>query len=429
MPPSLAVTPAPRVLGTETVPGDKSISQRYALLRAVAQGITTITNLSRGADVAATLACLEALGVRVTGQDTETIAVHGRGETGLAASERVLDAANAGTLMRLLAGLLAGCPFESTLTGDASLRTRPMRRIIEPLTAMGASIQSDGGCAPLVISGGNLQPITWAPPVPSAQVKSAILLAGLSADGTTTVHEPAPTRDHTERAFEAFGLTIGRIGSSVSVTGRQHARAPESPLVVPGDPSAAAVWAAAAAGLPGSDVRITDVGLNPRRTGFLEALTRMGAAVGVDNRHQVAGEPMGDLRVAFGARRPTTISPEEVPGLIDELPVLAASASLGGGLEVAGAGELRVKESDRITSLVTGLRALGVAAEERADGFVVDGSQQPSGGRVDAAGDHRLVMAFTVVALGAAGPSVISGADSVTVSYPGFERDLTVLVQ
>ncbi len=304
-----------------------------------------------------------------------------------------------------------------------------MRRVIEPLTAMGARIRSRDGCAPLVVAGGHLQAVTWTPAVPSAQVKSAILLAGLFAQGTTVVHEPAPTRDHTERAFELFGLATDRDGSSVSVAGGQQARAPEARLRVPGDPSAAAVWAAAASAIPGSEVRIRGVGLNPLRTGFLEILTRMGAAVGVEGLHESGGEPVGDLHVAYGGRRPTVIIPAEVPGVIDELPVLAASAALGGGLEVSGAAELRVKESDRITALVAGLRALGVTAEERDDGFVIDGTPSPTGGTADAVGDHRLVMAFALVALGASGPSVIKGADSVTVSYPGFERDLAALTR
>jgi 3-phosphoshikimate 1-carboxyvinyltransferase len=426
--PSLAVAPAGRLRGTLAVPGDKSISHRYLLLGAIADGATTITNLSPGADVAASVGCLQALGVRIDEQSAGAVVVHGRAGDGLARPAGPLDAANSGTLMRLLAGLLAGCPFETTLTGDASLRRRPMRRIIDPLTAMGARIRSLDGRPPLEILGGRLAGIRWTPPVPSAQVKSALLLAGLAATGTTTVCEPAPTRDHTERAFPVFGLDVSRDGLSVSVTGPQRPRSPAVPLAVPGDPSSAAVWAAAAAALPGSSVRLTGVGLNPRRTAFLGVLTRMGADVDIEHRREQAHEPVGDVVVTHGPRRRVTIAPEEVPDLIDELPVLAASAALGAGLDVSGASELRVKESDRITALVTGLRQLGVTADERPDGFAIDGASVVQGGRADAAGDHRLVMAFALVALGAAGPSSIDGAGAVAVSYPGFGRDLAALI-
>jgi 3-phosphoshikimate 1-carboxyvinyltransferase len=303
-----------------------------------------------------------------------------------------------------------------------------MQRIIDPLTAMGARITSANGRAPLVIEGGPLQAIDWRVPVASAQVKSAILLAGLGARGTTVVREPLATRDHTERAFPAFGLRLRTDGAVVAVDGGQSPIAPPGVLTVPGDPSSAAVWAAAAAALPRSSVRIEGVSLNPHRIGFLRALERMGASITVDTTGETAGEPVGVLEVAHGGHRAAVIAAAEVPRLIDELPVLAARAALGGALEVSGAAELRVKESDRITALVTGLRAMGVAAEERPDGFVIDGRTRPAGGRVDAAGDHRLVMAFALVALGATGPSVIDGADSVAVSYPAFEQDLARLV-
>jgi 3-phosphoshikimate 1-carboxyvinyltransferase len=322
-----------------------------------------------------------------------------------------------------------------------------MRRIIDPLSRMGARITSTDGHAPIVISGGSLEGIVWHPPVASAQVKSAILLAGLAARGTTTVVEPMATRDHSERAFPAFGLTleasprlvspidpadtapgIAMLGSiTVSVTGGQDATAPDTPLHVPGDPSSAAVWAAAAAALPGSSIELTGGCLYPHRLGFVRALERMGADVRIDVEEQVAGEPVGTIRVAHGSHQDATIEPEEVPSLIDELPVLAARAALGGRLAVSGAGELRVKESDRITALVTGLRALGVTAEERPDGFVIDGTRQPTGGTADAASDHRLVMAFTLVALGASGPTTVTDAGAVAISYPQFAEDLARL--
>jgi 3-phosphoshikimate 1-carboxyvinyltransferase len=303
-----------------------------------------------------------------------------------------------------------------------------MRRVIDPLTAMGARIESHEGRLPLVIRGGPLQAIAWNSPVASAQIKSAILFAGLHAEGTTTIREPLPTRDHTERAFPVFRLTLSAGGDTCAVTGGQEAVAPAAALTVPGDPSSAAVWAAAAAALPGSSVRIDGVCLNPRRLGFVAALERLGAEISVTVEHEAAGEPVGCITVAHGCHRGTVISAAEVPSLIDELPVLAARAALGGALEVTGASELRVKESDRITALVDGLRALGVDARELPDGFVVDGTRPPAGGTADAAGDHRLVMAFALVALGATNPSSILGADSVAISYPGFAADLRSLL-
>jgi 3-phosphoshikimate 1-carboxyvinyltransferase len=426
---SLSLSPAGVVRGTLTVPGDKSISHRYVMLGASAAGTTTMTNLAPGADVAATVACMTALGARVERENSHTVAITGRGGAGFIQPATALDAENSGTTLRLLSGLVASRPIRVTLTGDDSLRRRPMRRIIDPLSAMGARIESAGGRAPLVIEGGALNAIDWQVPVPSAQVKSAILLAGLGARGTTVVREPLLTRDHTERAFPAFGLRILTDGTVLSVDGGQTAAAPAGILSVPGDPSSAAVWAALAAALPGSRVEIEGVCLNPLRLGFLRALERMGASVKSEIVTESAGEPVGRLEVSHRDHVPASIDADDVPALIDELPVLAARAALGGALEVSGASELRVKESDRITALVTGFRAMGVTADERPDGFVIDGRRRPSGGAADAAGDHRLVMAFALVALGATGPSVVSGAEAVGVSYPAFEQDLARLVQ
>ncbi len=422
----LQLHPARHVRGAVPVPGDKSISHRYALFGALASGVTSVSHLAPGADVASTIACLRGLGAVIEPAGPGAVTIHGRGRSGFKAPAAALDAGNSGTTMRLLSGILAGCPFRTAIGGDASLSRRPMRRVIDPLTAMGARIASTDGHAPLVIEGGALSPITWNSPVPSAQVKSAILLAGLTADGTTTVIEPLPTRDHTERAFPAFGLQTVTDASrhAVSVTGVQHAVAPATPLRVPGDPSTAAVWAAAAAALPGSAVELSGVCLNPHRLGFVRALERMGARIAISVDEEIAGEQVGTIRVAHGSHETAVIEPVEVPGLIDELPVLAARAALGGGLAVSGAGELRVKESDRISALVAGFRAMGVTADERPDGFVIDGSRQPHGGTADAAADHRLVMAFTLVALGSAGASTVTGADAVAVSYPEFTRDL-----
>ncbi len=418
----VTVAPARRLRGRVRVPGDKSISHRYALLAALAGGTSTIAGYSTGADCRSTLDCLRALGVEIdesaAANATATVTVTGRGTAGLSPPARVLDAGNSGTTMRLLAGILAGQPFDAQLTGDASLRRRPMRRVIDPLERMGGRVEANDGRPPLRIRGRPLQGITYAPPVASAQVKSAVLLAGLHAEGTTRLREQAPTRDHTERALEAFGVPVDRDDGAVAIVGG----APLHPLrlSVPGDPSSAAFWAAAAAAVPDSDLTIEAVGLNPTRTAFLDVLRRAGAEVEMHVTNAAGGEPGGDLRIRSGSLRDVAVGPAEVPGLIDELPVLGALAAHGPAVEVSGAAELRHKESDRITALAAGLRAIGIRVEERPDGFRAERDGPPPGGAADAAGDHRLAMAFAVAALAGAGPSVIEGARVVDVSYPGF---------
>ena len=426
----LLIHPAHTVRGAIRVPGDKSISHRYAMFSSIARGSTHVSHLAPGADVASTIRCLRALGVDIEPTGPNAIRVIGQGRLGLRRATAPLDCGNSGTTMRLLSGLVAGHPFSSTLMGDESLSGRPMRRVIDPLTAMGARVDSTDGRAPLRIGGGNLSGIVWTTPVPSAQIKSCVLLAGLHATGTTTVHEAVVTRDHTERAFRAFGVCISTVGCTCALEGGQELQAPGGMLAVPGDPSSAAVWAATAAALPGSSVQLDDVCLNPQRLGFVGALKRMGASIEVQTGREQAGESIGWLRVAHGSHADTTIEGDEVPSLIDELPVLAARASHGSRLVVRGAGELRVKESDRITALVRGFRQLGVDAEELPDGFVIDGrTRRPSGGMADAALDHRLVMAFALVGLGASGPTTITGADAVAVSYPDFEADLASILE
>ena len=424
----LVIQPARRVHGTLQVPGDKSIAHRYAMLGAIAAGTTDIAHLAPGNDVATTLACMQALGATVERRGPLAVRVTGRGARGLSAAATPLDAENSGTTMRLLTGIVASYPIRTVMTGDASLRRRPMTRVIEPLTAMGATIQSTEGRAPLEIQGGPLAGISWSPPVASAQIKSALLSAGLRAEGVTTVDEVLPTRDHTERAFPAFGIDISVIGRRVSVRGGQSPTAPLQILSVPGDPSTGAVWAAAAAALPGSSVRLEGCGLNPHRLGYLAALERLGARITVRQTGETAGEPIGVIEVAHLGHGAMVITAADVPALIDELPVLAARAALGGRLDVSGAAELRVKESDRISALVSGLRTLGVDAEERPDGFRIDGARQPRGGTVQAHDDHRLVMAFALVGLGASAPTIIEGAEAVNVSYPGFVADMAELV-
>jgi 3-phosphoshikimate 1-carboxyvinyltransferase len=418
------VQPAPRgVRGHVRPPGDKAISHRYALLAALADGRSEIKGYSTGGDCASTVRCLRSLGVAIeeVGRDASglTLTITGRGLGGLSAPATVLDAGNSGSTMRMLAGILSAHPFHTTMTGDESLRRRPMRRLIVPLERMGARIGSEDGRPPLSIQGtASLQPIEFAPEVPSAQVKTAVLLAGLHADGTTTVHEPLATRDHTERALHAFGVRVEARGRSVSVRGGQRLAARD--LEVPGDISSAAFWMVAAASLPGSEIVIRSVGVNRTRTGIIDVLRRMGADVVVETSGSNVGEPIGTIRVRYGHLGATVIEPQEVPGVIDELPVLGALATHGGELLVTGARELRVKESDRISALADGLRRMGADIDELPDGFHVRGSRRLGGGEVDARNDHRLAMAFAIAALGASGPTVIADAGAAAVSYPEF---------
>jgi 3-phosphoshikimate 1-carboxyvinyltransferase len=422
-PQTVTVHPAPRVRGHVRPPGDKAISHRFALLAALAEGRSEIHGYSTGGDCASTLACLEALGVAVErlGHTSSglSLAITGRGLGGLRAPDGQLDAGNSGSTMRMLAGVLTGHPFASTLSGDGSLRRRPMRRVIVPLERMGARIGSDDGRPPLTVEGtADPRPIDFSPEVPSAQVKTAILLAGLHAGGRTRVRESTPTRDHTERGLLAFGARVDREHDAIALDGRQRLTAVR--LDVPGDVSSAAFWLAAAAAVPGSEIVIEDVGLNPTRTGILPILQRMGARLVVDARPAAAGEPAGTITVAHEALHAVEVTPDEVPGVIDELPVLGALATHGGELRVTGAHELRVKESDRIASLAEGLRNMGGDVEELPDGFHVRGRRRLRGGHVDAHHDHRLAMAFAVAALGADGPTTIHGAEAAAVSYPEF---------
>jgi 3-phosphoshikimate 1-carboxyvinyltransferase len=419
---TVMVRPTPSVSGQVRPPGDKSVSHRYALLAAIADGVSTIAGYSTGADCGSTLSCLRQLGVAIeqqAGADGLLVRVEGRGLGGLQPPAGPLDAGNSGSTMRMLAGVLAAHPFDTTLVGDDSLTGRPMRRVIEPLERMGASIASSDGRPPLTITGSrHLRGITFEPPVASAQVKSAVLLAGIHAEGRTTVREPLPTRDHTERALETFGFPVQRDGGSLAVSGggRLEARS----LAVPGDISSAAFWMVAAAALPGSEVIITGVGLNPTRTGIIDVLRRMGADIHIDPAPSVGAEPSGTVVVRHGELRPTVIEPHEVPGVIDELPVLAALATYGGSLQGSGAQELRVKESDRISALADGLRRMGADIDEAPDGFLVRGDRRLRGGEVDARHDHRLAMAFAIAALGGAEPTIVHDAGAAVVSYPAF---------
>jgi 3-phosphoshikimate 1-carboxyvinyltransferase len=422
-PQTVIVHPTPSVRGQVRPPGDKSISHRYAMFAALADGISQLDGYSTGADCASTLNCLRALGVpiQITGRDGTglQLRITGRGPRGFLAPADTLDAGNSGSTMRMLAGILAAQPFLSRIAGDESLSRRPMRRIIVPLERMGARIASSDGRPPLAIQGAvPLRAIDFRTEVPSAQVKSAVLLAGLHADGETRVTEALQTRDHTERGLKAFGIDVRRDGLTVSVQGGQRGHG--ATLTVPGDMSSAAFWMVAAAALPGSEVTVDGVGLNPTRTAILRVLRRMGAAIDVDEGDATAAEPMGRVVVRHDRQRAVEIAPTDVPGLIDELPVLAALATHGGDLRVSGAEELRVKESDRIRDLAEGLRRMGSDIEEFADGFHVRGDRRLRGGVVDARNDHRLAMAFAVAALGASAPTTIHDAGAAAVSYPEF---------
>ena len=399
------------------------------MIAALAHGPSRLTNYAPGADCHSTLACLRALGVGIT-LDGTTVTVMGRGLGRLGSPSGALDAGNSGTTMRLMSGVLAAHPFTTTMGGDESLSRRPMRRVIDPLGRMGCRIEATDGHPPLVIHGTTLTPITFEAATPSAQVKSAVLLAGLHTRGTTTVVEPAQTRDHTEHAVAAFGGSV-RVedgGRRVSIDGPQQLSG--QPLTVPGDFSSAAFWMVAAAARPGSRVEIEDVGLNPSRTGLIDVLRRFGARVIVETEAGAAGEPRGTIIVEGDRIGRVDITPEEVPGLIDELPAIAALAGHGAEVSVRGAAELRVKETDRIAALVAGLRALGIPADERPDGFVAGeaGKSTIGAGPADARGDHRMAMAFAIAALAGHSPSQIVGADSVAISYPEFFDTLGRLV-
>jgi 3-phosphoshikimate 1-carboxyvinyltransferase len=420
------IEPATRVTGQLRVPGDKSISHRALILATLAQGKSVITGLSDGDDVRATVACLRGLGARVR-RSPDAAEIDGVGLESFATPHGILDCANSGTTMRLLLGVLAGSSLSATLDGDASLRRRPMARVIDPLQSMGARIASHAGRAPLVVTGTKLQGRRHTLPRPSAQVKSAILLAGLSASGPTTVVEPIATRDHTERLLRAMGTDVALLDGSVVIRPSHQPLRPLE-LSVPGDFSSAAFWMAAAALRPGWSVIVRDVGLNPTRTAFLRVLASMGAEVTVDGPIDAEIEPRGTVTVTGGALRAMALRASDVGSAIDEIPVLLALATQAEGVTtIDGAGELRVKESDRIATMAEGLRRMGVVVDERPDGVSIHGPARLRGATVESHGDHRIAMALAVAGLTASGPTRIEGADCVAVSYPNFFADLRKL--
>ncbi|MGQ9824063.1 MAG: 3-phosphoshikimate 1-carboxyvinyltransferase [Desulfotomaculales bacterium] len=427
---SWLVKPARSLRGIISVPGDKSISHRAVMLGALAEGETRIENFLAGEDCLATVRCFRELGVEISGPgEQNTVVVYGRGPQGLKEPSNVLEAANSGTTLRLLTGILAGLPFFSVLTGDSSLRSRPMGRVVAPLREMGAQIWGRGGgeFAPLAVQGGDLHGISYRLPVPSAQVKSAVLLAGLFARGETAVTETVATRDHTERLLKHFGVRLHSDGrGTVSVKGGQ--RLAGRPLTVPGDISSAAFFLVAAACTPDSEITVTGVGINPTRTGILDVLKDMGADLAVLNVRESGGEPVADLRVRSSSLSGTVIAGDLIPRLVDEIPVLAvAAAAARGRPEIRDAAELRVKESDRLAVLAVELGKLGADIEELPDGLLIRGGRPLQGAVCQSHGDHRVAMALAVAGLLARGETVVLEEGCAAVSYPGFDDALNSL--
>src|SRR5450432_1927790 len=424
---TVIIRPARNVSGALRLPGDKSISHRYAMLGAIAQGTSKLENYSTGADCESTLGCMRTLGVEWEKKDG-AIVIQGRGSK-LQAPTSPLDCGNSGSTMRMLSGILAGQDFSSELTGDQSLSRRPMARIIAPLEMMGAKITAQsGGRPPLRVNGGNLKAIRYNMPVASAQVKSCVLFAGLFASGETVVVEPMRTRDHSELALRAFGAELKQEGDEVQIAGAQKLRAIEA--AIPGDISSAAFFLCAAGLFPESQLVIEDLLMNPSRARLLDIVILMGIGISVTQLEEQHGELRGTVKVEGRALKGITIAGADAAALIDEIPVLAAIAPYTeGGVEIRDARELRVKESDRIAAIAANLRAMGAQVEEREDGLKIPGGQKLRGAQIDSLGDHRIAMAFAVAALRAEGESKILGADAAVISYPEFFEALERVVE
>lgn len=423
---TVVIRPARNIRGNLSLPGDKSISHRYAMLAGIAEGTSRLENFSTGADCASTLKCLRALGVQWE-RTANSLVIQGCGLK-LHAPKIPLDCGNSGSTIRMLSGILAGQEFTSELIGDESLSRRPMARIIAPLQSMGARISSsEGGRPPLRITGGNLKAIDYKMPVASAQVKSSLLFAGLFAAGETHVEEPVRTRDHGELALRAFGADVKQLGNEARVSGGQKLHGIEA--TIPGDLSSAAFFLCAAALFPGSQLILSGLGLNPTRSYLLDLLTSLGVRISVTQLEEKHGELVGTVRVEGAELRGATIRSPQTEMLIDEIPVLAAIAPYtANGIEVRDARELRVKESDRIRAIAANLRAMGAQVEEREDGLKIPGGQRLRGAEIDSCGDHRIAMAFAVAALRAEGETRIRSADAAVISYPGFFAALEEVV-
>lgn len=430
---TMLIKPAHSVHGEIALPGDKSISHRAAMIAAIANGRTEITGFAESADCASTLGCMRQLGVDVR-KDGSTVRINGSGLVGLSAPADPLDCGNSGTTMRLLAGILAACPFTSVMIGDESLSTRPMQRVIDPLSLMGAEITASGDKAPLEIRGsGQLKGLRHQLKIASAQIKSCILLAGLHSRGTTIVVEPTPARDHTERMLKWFGAELGSENNGeLSIDGGQKLIARD--LSIPGDVSSAAFFLVAAACLNGANIKLTNVGLNPTRSGILGVLTDIGVPLAIENEQIVCNEPVGDISIDqaepnFRTDKQDRISGSIIANVIDEIPILAIlGTQLPNGLEIRDAAELRVKESDRVASVVENLKQMGASVTEFPDGFRVERSNL-RGAKVLSFGDHRIAMAFTIAGLLAAGETEVLGAECVDVSFPSFFDSLANVVK
>ncbi|GAB6088170.1 3-phosphoshikimate 1-carboxyvinyltransferase [Alkaliphilus crotonatoxidans] len=424
----LKINQAEGIHGTITVPGDKSISHRAVMLGSISQGKSTIKGFLQGEDCLSTIACFKKMGVEIFQQGNE-VTVQGNGVNGLKEPIDILDAGNSGTTMRLMAGILAGQSFLSIVTGDESLRKRPMARIAAPLRQMGAAIdgRQDGRLAPLVIRGGGLRGIDYVLPVSSAQVKSAVLLAGLYAEGTTRVKEPVKSRDHTERMLKAFGGNVAVEGEWIRI-GQSQLIGQE--VEVPGDISSAAFFMVAAAAKPGAELMIKNVGLNPTRTGIIDVLKAMGAAIAIESIRTSGGEEIGDLHILGGRLRGTSINQEILPRLIDEIPVIAVAAALAEGKTIiTGAEELRHKESDRIAAMVTEMKKLGIQVKELPDGMEIEGPNEIGYGIVESYSDHRIAMALAICGLFSKGGITINHPQCIAVSFPEFQEKLKAIVK
>jgi len=414
--------------GEIKVPGDKSISHRALILGAIAAGDTEISDMLMGEDCLSTLKCLEKMGLQHSPVNAKSFSVSGLGLEGLKEPNEILDAGNSGTTMRLLMGLLAGQNFYSVISGDNSLLRRPMDRVTIPLLSMGSEIwgRAEGRLAPISIRGGNLKSISYKSPVASAQLKSAILLAALFAEGETSVKEPFISRDHTERMLNGFGVEINQKEKTVKIKGKQKLWGQK--ITVPGDISSAAFFLVAGAITPGSSILLQNIGINPTRTGLLDVLKQMGAKIKVIDQREVAGEPVGDILVEYSELHGIEISGEVIPRLIDEIPIIAIAATQAQGTTlIKDASELRIKESDRIGLLAASLKMLGAQVEELSDGIIIEGGKALKGRRLDCGGDHRMAMCLAIAAIVADGETIIKGAESVNISFPNFFDTLAIL--
>lgn len=418
------ITKSAGLRGELAIPGDKSISHRAIMFGALADGTTEITNFLQGADCLSTISCFQAMGVDIE-NTTDRVLIHGAGLHGLKAPSQMLDVGNSGTTTRLISGILAGQPFTTTLNGDASIQKRPMKRIMDPLTQMGADIRSlnDNGCAPLEIHGGNLHAISYQSPVASAQIKSCVLLAGLYADGSTSVTEPVLSRNHTELMLSGFGAQVTSVGTTATIEPEPHLYGQK--IAVPGDISSAAYWIAAALAVPNSELVLKNMGINPTRDGILRVVEAMGADIIRENVHTVSGELVCDLIVRTSHLHGTTVAGELIPTLIDEIPVIAVLACFAEGETIIkDAQELKVKESNRIDTVVEGLLAMGADATATDDGMIIRGGRTLHGATIDSHLDHRIAMSFAVAGLMCDTPTTILNADSVVISYPDFYESL-----